>query len=98
MRHDFGFQFKFRQLLLFSQQPIRSSVFRIYPVSAKRSRALQFRHLRSSDFDDGMLDQSDSFSRSTLDGVFRSESSSRSRSGVVIGMDTLDVTPASVND
>jgi len=27
MRHEFGFQFEFRQLLEFSQEPIRSSVF-----------------------------------------------------------------------
>jgi len=59
MRHEFGFQFEFRQLLGFSQQPIRSSVIRIYPVSAKRSRAFQFSHQRRSDFDDGKLVQSD---------------------------------------
>jgi len=56
---------------------------------------LGFRHLQSSDFDDGKLVQSNSFSRSISDGVFRPESFSRSRSGVVIGMDTLHVIRAS---
>ena len=73
-RISHGFQFEFRQLPKFSQYPIRSSVFRIYPVSPKRSRAFQFRHLRSSDFDDGKLVQSNSFSRSISSGVLQSES------------------------
>ena len=73
-RISHGFQFQFCQLPKFSQYSIRSSVFRIYPVSAKRSRAFQFRHLRSSDFDDGKLVQSNSFSRSISFGVLQSES------------------------
>jgi len=79
-----------------SELGVWCSVFRIYPVSAKRSRAFQFRHLRSSDFDDGKLVQSNSFSWSISDGVFWTEYFSRSRSGVVIGMNTLDVIRASV--
>jgi len=56
----------------------------MYPVSAKRSRAFQFRHLRSWDFDDGKLVQSNSFRRSTSDGLLSISS------GVVIGMDPFD--------
>jgi len=66
-----------------NQSGVRSSVFSIYPVSAKESRAFQFRHLRSSDFDDGKLVQSEYFGRSIS-------------SGVVIGMDPLNVIRASV--
>ena len=76
VRHDFGFQFEFRlfrQVQSITNSEFGISVFRIYPVSAKRSRAFQFHHLRSSDFDDGKLVQSNSFSRSTSDGVFRTE-------------------------
>ena len=57
-----------------NQFGVRSSEFRIYPVSPKRSRAFQFRHLRSLDFDDGKPVQSNSFGRSISDGVLQSES------------------------
>ena len=89
-----------------NQFGVRSSIFRIYPVSAKRSRAFQFRHLRSSDFDDGKIVQSNSFSRSISDGVYLFQSPSvgidleyfgRSiSSGVVIGMDPFYVIRALV--
>ena len=51
-----------------------------FPVSAKRSRAFQLRYLRSSDFDDGKLVQSNSIRRSIWDRVSRPESFSRSQS------------------
>jgi len=76
MRHEFGFQFEFRQFRQVQSTTkfeVWSSVFRNYPVSTKMSRAFQFRHLRSSDFDDGKLVQTNSFSRSTSDEVFRTE-------------------------
>jgi len=41
MRHEFGFRFEFRQLLKFSQQPIRSSEFSnsdLYSFGEEESR------------------------------------------------------------
>jgi len=73
MRHEFGFQFEFRQLLQFSQQPIRSSEFSNSQLSsfdeeessvpAQSSVALGLRQRKASSV--GLI-QSESFSRSCM--------------------------------
>ena len=90
MRHELGFQSEPR---LFRQvQSITNSEFSISDLSSFGEEESSFPVWSSAelDFDDGKPVQSNSFSRSTSDGVLSISS------GVVIGMDPFDVIRASV--
>ena len=86
IRHEF----EFRQLLAFSRQPIQSSLIRmnrIYPVSAKKESSIPVQSSAVLGF----------WRRKTSSvGLVKSESFSRSLSGVVIGIDMLVVSRASI--
>jgi len=94
VRHDFGFQFEFR---LFRQvQSITNSEFGVRYFGSIQFRRRGVEHSSFVICGARTSTMESYFSRTRSVGVFRTESFSRSRSGVVIEMDMLDVIRASL--